>query len=335
MKTISLIIGLLLGILCQLNARIYVCVEGRGSGDGSSWDDAMAYDDFKNELYNNNIANGEEVWMEKGRYSGLFFSNTVSTPGLTFYGGFDREPLAMLRKLDQNETVLVGQVDELPIHFERGTKQVSDGFVLEGIAAEGGSLYIVHNLSEFRNIKIRGQVGGGEAVFVEGTLDAGEPGTCPKLINVLISDIECLNAITVVGSSLELINVTITDNILIDGSIDVRGPDAFVYINNSIISGNSTDEIFFSGTGFPSSPDPANSVCSYSLLGADFLGIVEEGVLFEVDPLFTEDYHLQPESPCIDAGNDDNYSDAFGRYDLDGNMRRIGIIDMGAYEYQY
>jgi len=52
-------------------------------------------------------------------------------------------------------------------------------------------------------------------------------------------------------------------------------------------------------------------------------------------PLFvdasTEDYHLQPGSPCIDAGNN---SDAPSGFDLDGNTRIInGTVDMGAYEY--
>jgi hypothetical protein len=45
------------------------------------------------------------------------------------------------------------------------------------------------------------------------------------------------------------------------------------------------------------------------------------------------DYHLQPGSPCIDAGNR-NYIAEPNETDLDGNPRIVGdIIDMGAYEY--
>ncbi len=46
------------------------------------------------------------------------------------------------------------------------------------------------------------------------------------------------------------------------------------------------------------------------------------------------DYHLRPDSPCIDAG-DPNYVPGPNETDLDGNPRVVnGRIDMGAYEYQ-
>jgi hypothetical protein len=53
-------------------------------------------------------------------------------------------------------------------------------------------------------------------------------------------------------------------------------------------------------------------------------------------PLFVNeaggDFHLQPGSPCINAGNN---SSTVSTVDLDGNARiAIGTVDMGAYEYQ-
>ncbi|MEW6007275.1 MAG: choice-of-anchor Q domain-containing protein [bacterium] len=53
------------------------------------------------------------------------------------------------------------------------------------------------------------------------------------------------------------------------------------------------------------------------------------------DPLFVSptDFHLQPTSPCIDAGS--NTAPALPPTDKDGNPRIVnGIVDMGAYEYQ-
>jgi predicted outer membrane repeat protein len=54
-----------------------------------------------------------------------------------------------------------------------------------------------------------------------------------------------------------------------------------------------------------------------------------------IDPMFVDrsggDYHLQPDSPCIDAG--DNSAIEAGWVDLDGNQRIINdAVDMGVYE---
>ena len=53
-------------------------------------------------------------------------------------------------------------------------------------------------------------------------------------------------------------------------------------------------------------------------------------------PLFVSpvngDFHLQPDSPCINAGN---RSWSYGPTDLDGNPRVVGgAVDIGAYEFQ-
>jgi len=56
------------------------------------------------------------------------------------------------------------------------------------------------------------------------------------------------------------------------------------------------------------------------------------------DPLFSSptnvDYHLSPDSPCIDAG-DAKYNPKTGDTDLDGRLRLVGpAVDMGAFESQ-
>ena len=54
------------------------------------------------------------------------------------------------------------------------------------------------------------------------------------------------------------------------------------------------------------------------------------------DPLFIDpangDYHLAPNSPCANAGAD--YTKKTGKFDLDGAARKVGKVDMGAYELQ-
>jgi hypothetical protein len=62
------------------------------------------------------------------------------------------------------------------------------------------------------------------------------------------------------------------------------------------------------------------------------------------DPLFVDDanddYHLDPNSPCIDAGDPNTDPNDVGLLDLDGNDRFVDgdgdsndVIDMGCYEY--
>lgn len=58
----------------------------------------------------------------------------------------------------------------------------------------------------------------------------------------------------------------------------------------------------------------------------------------DADPMFTDpdynDYHLSPDSPCVDAGDPD-YVPRTDARDLDGLLRVNGAVaDMGAYEFQ-
>lgn len=58
----------------------------------------------------------------------------------------------------------------------------------------------------------------------------------------------------------------------------------------------------------------------------------------DAEPRFTgpthDDYHLSPDSPCIDAGNPE-YDLASNPTDLDGSSRKFGAaVDLGAHEYR-
>jgi len=117
----------------------------------------------------------------------------------------------------------------------------------------------------------------------------------------------------------------------------VRG----LIITNSILWGDTPEEIYVSG---------GTTVVTYCDVEGGWPG---EGNI-DADPCFAEpgywdangtpedpnddfwvdgDYHLLPDSPCIDAG-DPNYVAEPNETDLDGKPRIIGgRIDMGAYEY--
>lgn len=64
---------------------------------------------------------------------------------------------------------------------------------------------------------------------------------------------------------------------------------------------------------------------------------IDDGNNIDTNPLFVnpaeKDFHLLPESPCIDMGDPDSEFQP-GATDLDGNPRiDNGIVDMGAYEF--
>jgi hypothetical protein len=67
----------------------------------------------------------------------------------------------------------------------------------------------------------------------------------------------------------------------------------------------------------------------------NYYGYSHQGHDISADPQFvsSNDFHLQPTSPCIDAGT--NTAPGIPSIDKDGKPRIInGTVDMGAYEYQ-
>ncbi|UCF43838.1 MAG: right-handed parallel beta-helix repeat-containing protein, partial [Planctomycetota bacterium] len=95
-------------------------------------------------------------------------------------------------------------------------------------------------------------------------------------------------------------SLTVTNSVLWSGSIENVGQGTYVTVTYSDIEG-----------GYPGQGN------------------------IDVDPCFAfaGDYHLAPDSPCIDTG-DTNYVPEPNEADLDGKVRISGsTIDMGAYEF--
>ncbi len=114
-----------------------------------------------------------------------------------------------------------------------------------------------------------------------------------------------------------------------------------ISITNSTFFGNTAAE----GGGMfnkSSSPTITNSIIwGNELYGPAFVtysngtGYPGTGNIF-TDPLFigADNLRLSPDSPCIDAGNNDAVPVGI-TVDLDGNPRIVNeIVDMGAYEFQ-
>jgi hypothetical protein len=121
-----------------------------------------------------------------------------------------------------------------------------------------------------------------------------------------------------------LTNCTITGNYAFQGGGATVGSlyNCILYYN---ISSEAGDENLLADKG------GYITFCDFSPLQAP-----PEWQNINVPPLFVDpahgDYHLQPNSPCINAGRN---AFAAGPSDLDGNPRIAGgTVDLGAYEYQ-
>ena len=111
------------------------------------------------------------------------------------------------------------------------------------------------------------------------------------------------------------------------------GPgEGWLELTNSILWGDAPDEIYVEdGAGLP--------LVTYS----DVQGGYEGDNNIDQEPDFVApdagDLHLQPDSPCIDAG--DNDAPDLTSYDIDGNPRildgdgdGLAVVDMGAVEFE-
>ncbi|MHC4661931.1 MAG: choice-of-anchor Q domain-containing protein [Planctomycetota bacterium] len=114
----------------------------------------------------------------------------------------------------------------------------------------------------------------------------------------------------------------------------------FIIWNNDASSGGR--QLFINNAGF----DVTLSYCCYDTsaghaAGAGISGLDYSNSWIFSDPLFVDpancDFHLQEGSVCIDSGDTAIYNSILYEYiDLDGNPRFVyGIVDIGAYEYQY
>jgi len=135
--------------------------------------------------------------------------------------------------------------------------------------------------------------------------------------------------------------MTITNCLFIDNSANARSGGiessyGTLTMTNCILWGNTDGrgmgESAQISRDYGARPGIINYCCIQGWTGTyGGIGNIGDYPLF-IDP-DNEDYHLLPDSPCIDAG-DPNYVAAPNETDLDGNPRIIGgRIDMGAYEY--
>ena len=153
-----------------------------------------------------------------------------------------------------------------------------------------------------------------------------------------------------IGGALYIINCNIFDIINNSYANNISSKEIWhtsnggaIYIEaNDTTSFNFYNNIFWNNTSVGSGNDIfiknyANNAAIFNNIVSDLSGAYDQGGNnSDADPMFADpqnnDYHLSPNSPCINAGNND--APNLPETDLD-NLPRIvdNIVDIGAYEF--
>jgi len=217
-----------------------------------------------------------------------------------------------------------------------GGGAINHGFV----GSTGSGLFECINCTFIDNISFNGSnYGGGGAFFNE------EIGFDGKFTNCLFDGNQGLGsedwgggAFLIYEGNCTIINSTIVNSVsaTVGGAISIWSRNSVVELKNSVLWNNTADSenSIYNGQG-------GSVNVEYCLLhdnGCPADVSCGDGMIYNHDPLFvaSDDFHLQPCSPAIDAGTDAGAPTD----DLDGNPRPFSpmgyvpaTVDMGCYEY--
>jgi len=264
-------------------------------------------------------SNGDTVLVADGTYKGTGNKN------LSFGG----KRITVRSENGPENTVIDCEGDGRGFIFNNNETESSilDGFtIINGHAGHGGGIYSLYSPT-IRNCKIIGNradnSGGGISTALFGA----------KIINCIIAG----NTATWGGGIhinsaewTEVINCTIFGNTATHYGGGILFTTCSPTVTNSILWWDSPEEIYLVVDG-----NPAPNITYCDIEGTSFTGptimhscpqLVD---VSDPDPV-NWDLHLQPGSPCIDAGTSEGAPDD----DIDGDARPQGAgYDMGADEY--
>jgi parallel beta-helix repeat protein len=292
---------------------IRVSPSGDDANDGSSW--ALTKRTVQAGI-DAASAQGGEVWVAAGTYYG-----SIKLPAyLYLYGGFaGTESSRNGRSWSANTTVLDGGGTQTVVQALLGHRvSCIDGFVIRnggGYGGSGGILCI--GAPAISNNTIMENYGGGISCNMGSAIVAN---------NIITANVSNYGAGVYCHTGCPvIINNTVEENRATYGAgiYCFSGSPA---VSNNIVAFNSSG--IYSSTG--SSPVLRNN-CVYNPTGANYSGLTAGTGDISLDPSVTSDYHLLSNSPCVNAGW--NSAAGITTYDIDGQPRLNGVIDIGADEY--
>ncbi len=303
-----------------------VYVRQGGTGDGSSWTQAMG--NFQGAI---DVADVEQVWVAQGTYQPVSGRPFIMKRGVAIYGGFpnDNDHAGMDdRDWAAHPTTLQGN-GKCVIENENNVltpADILDGFIITGGKAPYGAGIMNFNSSpSYINLVITGN----EATLIAGGIMIGL--AAPRLTNVLVSGNTALltGGVATSGSSPVFTNVTVSGNTASEeGAGEWFDETGTSVIRNSIIYGN----------GVEGQMENTQNSLVQNQTNAAYGDVANNNLPTDTDPLFTNpaggNYTLKPGSPAINNGSN-TFFDGLNTntQDLAGSPRLVGpTIDMGAFE---
>ena len=299
---------------------VRVSAAGDDNNDGSSW--LLAKRTVQSAIDAASIQGGD-VWVSLGTYG-----NRITLKRFVHvYGGFaGNEAQRSERNWSMSKTVLDGQQGGNVVTAEAAGYRLNsiDGFTIRN--GQGAGIYCVTSSPTIANNVIAdnfGGAGGGIYCLRARPLIAN---------NAIVRNEAAAGGIHCESSSPTIVNNTIASNYGYSaGAIYCKSSSPVIV--NTIVAFN------FSGIVADASSTPVlRHNCVYGNTRFNYSGMADptgSNGNTSVDPVFAaRDYgntHIQPLSPCVDAG-DDGMVSADGR-DLDGQPRKQGVhVDIGADE---
>jgi parallel beta-helix repeat protein len=340
---------------------IYVDCDATGDPNGSSWPNA--YTDLQDALNDPCLAYGDEIWVAEGVYKPTAGSETTArfslVNGVAMYGGYAGRGAAEPneRDIEAYETVLSGAIgggnESSRIVLTNG---VGAATILDGFEITGGyrGIYSYQSEEIISNCVIAQNSGDGiycydsdpamDNCIIE---DNGQDGINPDQD----SSVAITSCIVRNNGANGIYYYNAGSSIIANSWIHHNGGDGILFYNpaqapivrNNTIVYNSQKGVYRNqGTA----PEISNCILwgntgdDLDLCSATY-SCIEDGDAGEgniaTDPNFAYgnpelyNFHLNPISPCIDAG-DSNDVEA-GEVDIDGDERIYnGVVDMGADE---
>ena len=281
-----------------------------------------------------NVAvNGDTILVMPGTYvENISFNGKLITVGSLFLttqdttyisstiiDGNSSGSVVIFNNSENSASILVG------FTIKNGNSTWGGGIHCEEASPSLNNLYIVNNYADYGGgilCNVNADITLSHLTIAGNNADVGGGIYCyqsnPTLEKVLLSS----NTATIFGGGLfcydnanfNIENVTMTNNSAGTSGGAIYCSDSYPDLVNSILWDNIPEEIFLTSGG--------TVTATYSDIEG---GLTGTGNIDE-DPLFVNpgngDYHLQPTSPCIDAG------DPASPLDIDGT-----VVEMGAYYF--